>query len=122
MSQIMDVGTKVIGPFMKVEIAVPTEFTNNTVEVVTNRHGTIIEQDEDMEFTTILAEVMLDDMFGFTAELRQNTQGKGEYTMEFARYDYIREETESRLVEEYKKSLQPEVKGKKRAAKKAGRG
>lgn len=110
------VSTKILGPVMKVEVTTPNQFQNNVVHTISNRHGTIIEHEETMEYTTYQAHVQLYDMFGFTADLRQCSEGKAEYSMEFYRYDYARDEIEDILEKEKQEELQAlasQEKGKK---------
>jgi elongation factor G len=49
----------------------------------------IISTSEDGAFSTIEAEVPLAEMFGYSTVLRSATQGKAEFTMEFARYNAV---------------------------------
>jgi elongation factor G len=49
----------------------------------------IISASEDGAFTSIESEVPLAEMFGYSTVLRSSTQGKAEFTMEFARYSQV---------------------------------
>lgn len=109
---------KTIGPCMKVEVNVPNQFLNKVIALIAETHGDIKEQEQTMEYTTLVAEVQLYDMFGFTANLRGVTEGKGEYSMEFLRYDYVRDDLEDTLHQEYKAELQAKLDAEKGGSKK----
>ena len=47
------------------------------------RHGTIIDSEVGEDEFTAVAEVALNDMFGYSSQLRGATQGKGEFSMEY---------------------------------------
>ena len=108
------VPTKVLGPVMKVEVAVPNQFQNQVVHMISNRHGQILEQEETYDYTTYNCQVQLYDMFGFTADLRQCTEGKGEFTMEFEKYDYARDAIEETLQQEYEQEKLDALNAKKK--------
>lgn len=117
------VGTKVIGPVMKVQTSVPSKFQNAVVDLLSQRKGTISNQEESLDYITYDAEVALYDMFGYTADLRQITEGKGEYTMEFLKYDYVEDDLEEKLTEEHRLAVlaAAQAKAEKSKKKKAGR-
>ena len=117
------IGTKVIGPVMKVQTSVPSKFSNAVVDLLSQRKGNITNQDESLDYITFDAEVALYDMFGYTADLRQITEGKGEYTMEFHQYDYVAEDLEEKLAEENRLAIleAEKAKAEKSKKKKAGR-
>ncbi len=73
-------------PLMKVEVSAPEEFQGNVMGQINQRRGIIQGSNADEGFSTVEAEVPLSEMFGYSTELRSATQGKGEFTMEFARY------------------------------------
>ena len=70
---------------MKVEVSAPEEFQGNVMGQINQRRGIIQGSTANEGFSTVEAEVPLSEMFGYSTELRSATQGKGEFTMEFAR-------------------------------------
>jgi len=76
----------ILEPVMKLSVEGPSEFQGNVMASINQRRGIITSSTEDGVFTTIEAEVPLAEMFGYATTLRSLTQGKAEFTMEFARY------------------------------------
>ena len=69
---------------MSVEINIPQEFQGAIIGGINRRKGAILSTNTDERgFVTVEAEVPLASMFGYSTELRSNTQGQGEFTMEF---------------------------------------
>lgn len=76
-------------PLMRVVVETPSEFQGAVLGTLNQRRGIIISTAEDGTFSSIEAEVPLSEMFGYSTVLRSATQGKAEYTMEFARYSPV---------------------------------
>jgi elongation factor G len=79
-------GPVALEPVMRVTVEAPAEHQGAALATLQQRRGTIVGTDEDGVFCTVEAEVPLAEMFGYSTALRSRTQGKAEYTMEFARY------------------------------------
>jgi len=77
---------KILEPIMRVTVESPSEFSGNILTTLMQRRGMIVGSHEDGAIVRIEAEVPLADMFGYATVLRSSTQGKAEFTMEFARY------------------------------------
>ncbi|MBU0741422.1 elongation factor G [bacterium] len=88
-------------PLMLVSVEGPTEFQGDILGTVMQRRGIVIGTTEDEGFVRIDAHVPLAEMFGYATVLRSSTQGKAEYTMEFARYSPAPAEVSAQLVEEF---------------------
>ena len=73
-------------PIMKIEIEVPEEFQGPVAGHLAGKRGVITQTDTRQGTCVILAEVPLATMFDYANELRSMTQGKGGFSMEFARY------------------------------------
>src|SRR5437867_3648612 len=87
---------------MKVEVVVPSDFQGEIIAQLSKRNGVIIGTDEMDQWFTLVAEVPLNDMFGYATELRTMTQGKGEYTMEYARYTPARGDVQGSLIRKFR--------------------
>ena len=97
-------------PIMKLEVSCPEEFQGSVVGQINQRRG-LIKGTETLEaFTTVEAEVPLAEMFEYSTELRSATQGKGEFTMEFARYARVPGNIQEDLVKEYQAKRAAETK------------
>ena len=73
-------------PIMKVSVEGPSEFQGEIMGTIMKRRGIIHGTTEEQGFVRIDADVPLAEMFGYATVLRSGTQGKAEFTMEFARY------------------------------------
>ncbi len=76
----------VLEPIMKVDIHSPQEAMGAVIGDATSRRGRVLEVDERNGFKHILAHIPLDEMFGYTTQLRSLTQGRGYSSMEFFHY------------------------------------
>lgn len=81
-----DAGGQVLEPLMKTTIMAPNEFQGNILMLMNKRNATIIDTEIGSEDFTLIADVSLNAMFGFSTQLRAATQGKGEFSMEFSHY------------------------------------
>ncbi len=73
-------------PIMLVSVEGPTEFQGDILATLMQRRGMVVGTTEDAGFVRVDADVPLSEMFGYATVLRSATQGKAEFTMEFARY------------------------------------
>jgi elongation factor G len=77
---------KILEPIMKLSIEGPSEFSGNMLGLIMQRRGIVIGSTEEDGNARVDAEVPLAEMFSFSTPLRSSTQGKAEFTMEFAKY------------------------------------
>ena len=69
-------------PIMKFSVIVPDDYTGTVIGDLSSRRGQIQGQETRTGAVQIDALVPLSEMFGYTSDLRSNTQGRGQYTME----------------------------------------
>lgn len=100
----------ILEPVMKVTIEGPQEFQGNIFGLINQRRGIILSSTEDDNFTRVESEVPLSEMFGFSTILRSSTQGKAEYSMEFAKYGRVPQGVSETLIKEYEAKRKAEQK------------
>ncbi len=87
---------KILEPIMKVEVVTPDEFMGDIIGHLNSIRGQVLGLTSRGNARVIDAEVPLAEMFGYVNSLRSMTQGRAQYTMEFAHYNkvpqYISEE------------------------------
>ncbi len=88
-------------PLMLVSIEGPSEFQGEIIKTLMQRRGVIVGTTEDDGFIRVDANVPLAEMFGYAGVLRSSTQGKAEFTMEFARYAPAPSDVAEELVKVY---------------------
>ena len=99
---------QVLEPIMAVSVEGPGEFQGAFVKTVMQRRGIIVGTTESEGFVRVDADVPLAEMFGYATDLRSATQGKAEFTMEFARYAPVPSEKSEELIKKYGSSSKDE--------------
>ena len=74
-------------PITSVEVTVPDEYLGNVIGDLVSRRGRIESQEARGPYQAIRGFVPLSEMFGYATALRSNTQGRGNYTMQFDHYE-----------------------------------
>jgi elongation factor G len=92
----------ILEPVMKLAVEGPVEFQGQVLKTIMQRRGNVIGTTEDAGFCQVEAEVPLAEMFGYATDLRSATQGKAEFSLEFARYLPAPKDVSTKLVEEHR--------------------
>jgi elongation factor G len=103
----------VLEPIMKVEVDAPIEFQGAVQGQVNQRRGVIMDTKTETAEVTVVAEVPLSTMFGYSTDLRSATQGKGNFTMEFARYSPVPRNEQEEMIKKHREKLEKEAKDRK---------
>jgi elongation factor G len=103
-------GPIILEPIMKVEVAAPEEFQGVVIGQLNQRRGIILDSQTNEGYFTASAFVPFSEMFGYSTSLRSATQGKGEFTMEFAKYEPVPKNVQEEMVRLYKEKRAAENK------------
>ncbi len=93
----------ILEPIMKLEVSAPEEFQGTVIGQVNQRRGVILNTENEGGYVTVESEVPLTEMFGYSTDLRSVTQGKGEFSMEFAKYAQVPRMIQDEMSKEYQK-------------------
>jgi elongation factor G len=85
-------------PIMDVEVVVPEEYMGDVMGDLSSRRGHITHMDSRGGLQVITARVPLSEMFGYSTNLRSMTQGRGNYTMQFASYDEVPKSVSEEII------------------------
>ena len=80
-------GPVLLEPIMAVEVTAPSEYLGSVMGDISSRRGMIEGQEERGNAVSVQASVPLSEMFGYATDLRSFTKGRGNYTMQFDRYE-----------------------------------
>jgi elongation factor G len=91
----------IMEPIMKVAVEGPSEFQGAVMGSLNQRRGIIVGTVEEANYTSVESEVPLSEMFGYSTVLRSLTQGKAEFTMEFASYKQVPKSVSEEIIKAY---------------------
>ena len=76
-------------PIMKVQCVVPEDYMGDVIGDLNSRRGRVEGMNIENGTATVDGMVPLANMFGYSTDLRSRTQGRGNYTMQFAQYEEV---------------------------------
>lgn len=79
----------ILEPIMAVEVVAPDDYLGSVIGDIVSRRGRPEGQESRGNAQVIRASVPLSEMFGYATSLRSNTQGRGNFTMQFDRYEEV---------------------------------
>ena len=88
----------ILEPIMAVEVVAPAEYLGSVMGDVSSRRGMIEGQEERGNAVSVQASVPLSEMFGYATDLRSFTQGRGNYTMRFDRYEPVPKSIKEEII------------------------
>ena len=99
-----EAGPVLLEPFGTLKAHVPGDNTGDIMGDVTKRRGRVLGMSPDEDGLQVVeAEVPMAEMQDFTTFMRQLTQGRGHFTLEFVRYEPLPANLEGKVIEEAKK-------------------
>ena len=88
----------ILEPIMKVEVTMPEEYMGNVIGGLNSRRGRIESMDDIGGGKLVKAYVPLAEMFGYATVLRSDTQGRGNYSMFFEKYETAPKNVQDKVV------------------------
>ncbi len=89
-------------PIMKVEVTMPEEYMGDVIGDINSRRGRIEGMDDVGGGKIVKGFVPLSEMFGYSTDLRSKTQGRGNYSMFFERYEPVPKSIQDKLLSDRK--------------------
>ena len=93
-------GPVLLEPIMSVEVVTPEEYVGTVMGDISSRRWLILGQTPRGNATAIEAKVPLAEMFGYSTDLRSNTQGRAQYTMQMSNYEKVPEALAKKIIAE----------------------
>ncbi len=88
----------ILEPIMAVEVTAPSEYLGSVMGDVSSRRGMIEGQEERGNAIVVQSSIPLSEMFGYATDLRSFTQGRGNYTMIFDRYEPVPKSIKEEII------------------------
>ena len=85
-------------PIMKVEVTMPEEYMGDVIGDINSRRGRIEGMDDLGGGKIVRAFVPLSEMFGYSTDLRSKTQGRGNYSMFFEKYEQVPKNVQEKVL------------------------
>ena len=85
-------------PIMKVEVTMPEEYMGDVIGDINSRRGRIEGMDDIGGGKMVKAYVPLAEMFGYSTDLRSRTQGRGNYSMFFEKYEQVPKSVQEKIL------------------------
>ena len=98
-------GPVLLEPIMSVEVVTPEEYVGTVMGDISSRRWLILGQTPRGNATAIEAKVPLAEMFGYSTDLRSNTQGRAQYTMQMSNYEKVPEALAKKIIAERSGSM-----------------
>ena len=88
----------ILEPIMKVEVTMPEEYMGDVIGSLNSKRGQVREMDDIGNGKIVRALVPLSEMFGYSTELRSTTQGRGNYSMFFEKYEQVPKSVQDKII------------------------
>ena len=85
-------------PIMKVEVTMPEEYRGDVIGDINSRRGRIEGMDDLGGGKIVRGYVPLAEMFGYSTDLRSKTQGRGNYSMFFEKYEPVPKSVQDKII------------------------
>ena len=95
-------GCVLMEPIMKVEVTMPEEYMGDVIGDINSRRGRIEGMEDIGGGKMIKAYVPLAEMFGYSTDLRSATQGRGNFSMFFEKYEQVPKSVQEKVINEKK--------------------
>ena len=95
-------GSVLLEPIMKVEVTMPEEYMGDVIGDINSRRGRIEGMEDIGGGKMVKAYVPLSEMFGYSTDLRSRTQGRGNYSMFFEKYEQVPKSVQEKIIAERK--------------------
>ena len=95
-------GAVLLEPIMKVEVTMPEEYMGDVIGDINSRRGRIEGFEDIGGGKLVKAFVPLAEMFGYSTDLRSSTQGRGNYSMFFEKYEQVPKSVQEKIIAERK--------------------
>ena len=96
-------GAVLLEPIMKVEVTMPEEYMGDVIGDINSRRGRIEGMDDVGGGKIVKGYVPLSEMFGYSTDLRSKTQGRGNYSMFFERYERVPKNIQDKVLSDHSK-------------------